>query len=82
MPALVLSGLRSRVGRYCVAAAWSMFLRDEREVMSSGHSLVFETERLAVRAATEEDVELLYALWTNPQVMRSGVSARPACDTT
>jgi hypothetical protein len=47
--------------------AWSMFLRDEREVMSSGHSLVFETERLAVRAATEEDAELLYALWTNPR---------------
>ncbi len=82
MPALVLNGLRSRVPRYCVAAVWSMFLRDEREVMSSEHSLVFETERLAVRAATEEDVELLYALWTNPQVMRSGVSARPACDTT
>lgn len=54
-----------------MAAVWSMFLSDERGIMSSGHSLVFETERLAIRTATKEDVELLYALWTNPQVMRS-----------
>jgi len=39
--------------------------------MSSGHSLVLETERLAVRTATEEDVDLFYALWTNPQVMKN-----------
>ena len=32
--------------------------------------LVFETERLAVRIATEEDIELVYALWTSPDVMR------------
>ena len=31
--------------------------------------VVFETERLIVRIATEADVELFYALWTNPQVM-------------
>ena len=39
--------------------------------MSSGHNLVFETERLVVRTATEEDVDLFYALWTNPQVMKN-----------
>lgn len=71
MLALVLSGLRSHVRGCCAAAAWSIFLRDERGIMSSAHSLVFETERLVVRSATEEDVELLYALWTNPQVMRN-----------
>ena len=54
-----------------MAGAWSIFLSDERGVISSGHSLVFETERLAVRTATEEDVELLHALWSNPQVMRN-----------
>jgi len=37
--------------------------------MSSGHSVVFETERLIVRAATVTDIDLFYALWTNPQVM-------------
>ncbi len=54
-----------------MVAVWSMFFRDERGIVSSEHSLVSETERLAVRAATEEDVELLYALWTNHQVMRN-----------
>jgi len=33
--------------------------------------LVFETERLVIRSATREDVELFYALWTNPQVMQN-----------
>jgi len=39
--------------------------------MSSGHNLVFETKRLIVRTATVEDVDLFYALWTNPQVMKN-----------
>ena len=38
--------------------------------MSPERRLVFETERLIVRIATEADVELFYALWTNPQVMK------------
>lgn len=37
--------------------------------MSSDYDIVFETERLVVRTATGEDVDLFYALWTNPQVM-------------
>jgi RimJ/RimL family protein N-acetyltransferase len=37
--------------------------------MSLDHTPVFETERLAVRTATVRDVDLFYALWTNPQVM-------------
>jgi RimJ/RimL family protein N-acetyltransferase len=39
--------------------------------MSPGHSLVFETERLIVRIATVEDVDVFYVLWTNPQVMKN-----------
>lgn len=39
--------------------------------MSSYHNLVFETERLIVRLATAEDVDLYYALWTNPLVMQN-----------
>jgi [ribosomal protein S5]-alanine N-acetyltransferase len=31
--------------------------------------IIFETERLLVRKATLADVEIFYALWTNPQVM-------------
>lgn len=31
--------------------------------------LVFETERLRIRTATAVDAELLYILWTDPQVM-------------
>lgn len=31
--------------------------------------VVFETERLAVRKSTIEDVEIFYRLWTNPQIM-------------
>jgi len=46
-------------------------LENERKNMSPGHSLVFETERLIVRTATAEDVDLFYALWTNPQVMKN-----------
>jgi len=38
--------------------------------MSSGLNLVFETERLVVRTATVEDVDLFYALWTDPRVMK------------
>lgn len=37
--------------------------------MSPGKGPVLETERLAIRLATEEDTELYLALWTNPQVM-------------
>jgi len=39
--------------------------------MPTGHNLILETERLAVRTATEQDVDLFYALWTNPRVMRN-----------
>lgn len=39
--------------------------------MPASHSLVFETVRLMVRTATVEDVDLFYALWTNPQVMKN-----------
>lgn len=39
--------------------------------MSSRHKLVFATDRLVVRTATEDDVDLFYALWTNPRVMRN-----------
>ena len=34
--------------------------------------LVFETERLRLTVATEDDVELFYALWTDARVMRIG----------
>lgn len=44
---------------------------EQTSLMSPGHRLVFETERLMVRTATEEDVGLFYALWTHPQVMRN-----------
>lgn len=37
--------------------------------MTAERSVVFETERLIVRIATEDDVALFHALWTNPQVM-------------
>ncbi|MBN1657508.1 MAG: GNAT family N-acetyltransferase [Anaerolineae bacterium] len=30
---------------------------------------VFDTERLVIRPAAEQDVELLYELWTDPRVM-------------
>jgi len=30
---------------------------------------VFETERLVIRLATVQDVEIFYRLWTNPQIM-------------
>jgi RimJ/RimL family protein N-acetyltransferase len=30
---------------------------------------VFDTERLVVRVATDQDADLLYELWTDPQVM-------------
>jgi len=41
-----------------------------RGIMSPGHSLVLETERLVVRTATVEDADLFYALWTDPRVMK------------
>lgn len=37
--------------------------------MISYDSVVLSTERLTVRLATVKDADLLYALWTNPQVM-------------
>jgi ribosomal-protein-alanine N-acetyltransferase len=37
--------------------------------MSSGRNVVFETERLVVRTAAADDVDLFYALWTDPRVM-------------
>jgi ribosomal-protein-alanine N-acetyltransferase len=36
--------------------------------MPSQHT-VFDTERLVVRTATGQDVDLLYELWTDPRVM-------------
>ena len=39
--------------------------------MPSDHTVVFETERLVIRAATVVDVGLFYDLWTNPQVMKN-----------
>ena len=36
--------------------------------MPSQHT-VFNTERLVVRTATGQDVDLLYELWTDPRVM-------------
>ena len=36
--------------------------------MTSQHT-VFNTERLVVRTATGQDVDLLYELWTDPRVM-------------
>ena len=38
--------------------------------MSSDHGSILETERLRVRIATVGDIDLFYALWTNPQVMK------------
>jgi RimJ/RimL family protein N-acetyltransferase len=35
----------------------------------TSQTTVFETERLVVRTATEQDIDLLYALWTDPLVM-------------
>jgi len=37
--------------------------------MPTDRLVILRTERLLVRAATPEDVELYYALWTNPSVM-------------
>jgi RimJ/RimL family protein N-acetyltransferase len=37
--------------------------------MTPDRTPVFETERLLVRKATVEDVELFYSLWTSPEVM-------------
>ena len=31
--------------------------------------MIFETERLVVRLATVDDVDLIYELWTDPRVM-------------
>jgi ribosomal-protein-alanine N-acetyltransferase len=39
--------------------------------MSPDPGLVFETERLIVRIATEEDADMFYTLWTDPQVMKN-----------
>jgi len=50
-------------------------LRDERGIMSSGHSLVFETERLVARTATEQDVDLFYALCTSPRQTIPSINA-------
>jgi len=40
-------------------------------IMWSGQAVIFETERLMVRAAVEDDADLFYALWTDPRVMRN-----------
>ena len=38
--------------------------------MPETRDLVFETERLIVRTAADDDIDLYYALWTNPEVMK------------
>ena len=37
--------------------------------MATSSAIVFETDRLIVRTAAGDDVELFFKLWTNPQVM-------------
>ncbi|MBN1583505.1 MAG: GNAT family N-acetyltransferase [Anaerolineae bacterium] len=37
--------------------------------MSLDRTIVFKTERLAVRLMTEQDVDLIHDLWTDPRVM-------------
>lgn len=39
--------------------------------MPESRRVLFETERLVVRAATLEDAGLYFSLWTDPQVMRN-----------
>jgi len=43
----------------------------EHCITPSGHAVIFETERVVVRAAEEDDADLFYALWTDPRVMRN-----------
>ena len=38
--------------------------------MSKPQDSVFETERLLVRTAMDEDIDLYHRLWTNPDVMK------------
>jgi RimJ/RimL family protein N-acetyltransferase len=38
--------------------------------MSQARPTVFETERLLVRIATEDDIGFFYSLWTNPDAMK------------
>jgi RimJ/RimL family protein N-acetyltransferase len=38
--------------------------------MYQAHDIVFCTERLIIRVATQDDIALYYALWTNPEVMK------------
>jgi RimJ/RimL family protein N-acetyltransferase len=38
--------------------------------MAQAQTPIFESERLRVRTATDEDVDLFYALWTDPEVMK------------
>jgi RimJ/RimL family protein N-acetyltransferase len=40
-------------------------------MMSQIHAQVFVTKRLKVRAAARDDVDLYYALWTDPRVMKN-----------
>jgi RimJ/RimL family protein N-acetyltransferase len=39
------------------------------EKMMKKSEIIFETERLLIRMATETDIEFFHGLWTNPQVM-------------
>jgi RimJ/RimL family protein N-acetyltransferase len=43
----------------------------EMDQLRQSSAWVFETNRLKVRVAAKDDVDLYYALWTNPQVMRN-----------
>lgn len=37
--------------------------------MGNDRAIIFETERLLIRTATEDDIDLYLALWTDPKVM-------------
>ena len=42
----------------------------KEKIMSKPQDSVFETERLLVRTAMDEDIDLYHRLWTNPDVMK------------
>ena len=44
-------------------------MNEEETGVPADNIIVFETERLVVRLATVEDVEIFYRLWTNRQIM-------------
>jgi [ribosomal protein S5]-alanine N-acetyltransferase len=46
-------------------------LEMEMKKVPQNRAQVFETHRLIVRTAAKDDVDLYYALWTNPEVMKN-----------